>query len=218
MKLFFYDCETTGLDKERCAIHQLSGKIKIDGKTVETFDFHIKPFENAQIDEGALAVAHVTEQEIMNYTPGEEVYRQLCEMLYKYLGRDAVFSKNPWDKFVTVGYNNAGFDDEFLWWFFKRYHSIPVCGMNQGFSKGNLFNKYLTLDVMRMAQMIIGPSDAPKPENFKLGTVAKYVFGGEFIDESKLHGADYDIDTTINLFNVFYKQYITRYQVPQVNG
>ena len=31
MKLFFFDLETTGLDNQKHAIHQISGKIIIDG-------------------------------------------------------------------------------------------------------------------------------------------------------------------------------------------
>lgn len=40
-KLFFYDLETTGTNPGRHGIHQISGEIVIDGKTVETFDYKV---------------------------------------------------------------------------------------------------------------------------------------------------------------------------------
>lgn len=38
MKLLFYDLETTGLDKDKHGVYQMSGRIVIDGSVVETFD------------------------------------------------------------------------------------------------------------------------------------------------------------------------------------
>ena len=210
MILFFYDCETTGLDPEHCAIHQLSGKISKAGKIVESFNYHIQPFEGADIDLKALAVSEVTEAQIMAYTSEEEIYKELCLMLLKYVDP---FAKDPDQKMVTVGYNNSGFDDEFLWWFFKRHSNTPPSpNYRQGFSKGNFFNKLLSLDMLQAAKLVVGPGKHDGLENFKLGTVATYL-GCLSINEGKLHDADFDIDTTINLFKYFYSNgYIKTFQ------
>jgi DNA polymerase III alpha subunit (gram-positive type) len=61
MKLFFYDLETTGLDSQKNAIHQISGKIIIDGVEKTTFNFKVRPFIGALIDETALKIGGVTE-------------------------------------------------------------------------------------------------------------------------------------------------------------
>lgn len=53
-KLFF---ETTGTNPGRHGIHQISGEIVIDGKTVETFDFKVQPNPKAQIEDAALDIA-----------------------------------------------------------------------------------------------------------------------------------------------------------------
>lgn len=37
-KFFFFDLETTGLDFDTCAIHQIAGEIVVGGKTVESFN------------------------------------------------------------------------------------------------------------------------------------------------------------------------------------
>lgn len=55
-KLFFYDLETTGTNPGRHGIHQISGEIVIDGKTVETFDYKVQPNPKAQIEDAALEV------------------------------------------------------------------------------------------------------------------------------------------------------------------
>lgn len=66
-KLFFYDLETTGTNPGRHGIHQISGEIVIDGKSVETFDFKVQPNPKAQIEDAALAVGGVTREQIMAY-------------------------------------------------------------------------------------------------------------------------------------------------------
>lgn len=114
-KLFFYDLETTGTNPGRHGIHQISGEIVIDGKTVETFDFKVQPNPKAQIEDAALEVGGVTREQIMAYPPMGQVYTQLVAMLSKYVDK---FDKT--DKFHLVGYNNRGFDDNFLRGFFLQ--------------------------------------------------------------------------------------------------
>lgn len=49
MKILIYDVETTGLDSQKSAIHQLSGKVVIDGEVKETFNLKLCPHEGADI-------------------------------------------------------------------------------------------------------------------------------------------------------------------------
>ena len=114
-KLFFYDLETTGTNPGRHGIHQISGEIVIDGKSVETFDFKVQPNPKAQIEDAALAVGGVTREQIMAYPPMGQVYTQLVTMLAKYVNK---YDKT--DKFHLVGYNNRGFDDNFFRGFFLQ--------------------------------------------------------------------------------------------------
>ena len=92
MKLLFFDLETTGTQADKHGIHQLSGSIVINGEVKEKFDLRVQPHPGAVIEQGALDVAGVTQEQIMAYPPMRQVY----------------------DKFFLVGYNNASFDNQFL--------------------------------------------------------------------------------------------------------
>lgn len=109
MKLFFFDLETTGTNPGKNGIHQISGEIVIDGKTMERFDFKVQPNPKCVIEEQALQVAGVTREQVLAYTPMFQVYQELVAMLGKYVDK---FKKT--DKFFLVGYNNASFDNQFF--------------------------------------------------------------------------------------------------------
>jgi DNA polymerase III epsilon subunit-like protein len=59
MKLLFFDLETTGTNPGKNGIHQISGEIVIDGKTMERFDFKVQPNPKCVIEEQALSVAGI---------------------------------------------------------------------------------------------------------------------------------------------------------------
>lgn len=183
MKLFFFDLETTGTYPGKHGIHQISGQIVIDGETKETFDFHVQPNPKAQIEDEALKVGHVTREQIMAYPPMGEVYAQLVAMLGKYVDK---FDKK--DKFFLVGYNNAAFDNQFLRGFFLQ-------------NGDKYFGSWFwanSIDVMVLASLFLADRRA-EMENFKLSTVAKFL--NINVDEASLHGADYDIYLTREVFN-----------------
>ena len=178
MKLIFLDVETTGTNCEKNAIHQLSGKIFVDGEFKEDFDFHIKPFEGAVIEKEALEVGGVTEEQIMAYPDQSVVYRQFENLLAKYVNR---YDKT--DKFHMVGYNCQAFDSKFVRKFFER---------NGNRFYGSWFWS-VTLDVMVLAAAHL-IDDRPSMSDFKLNTVAKHV--GATIEEGKLHNSSYDVELT----------------------
>lgn len=183
MKIFLYDLETTGLDSEYNAIHQLSGKIIIDGQTKEMLNLHMAPFEGALISKGALSVSGVTEEQIKAYPNEDEAYNKLMNKLNKYVSR---FDRQ--DKMYLCGFNVHRFDNQFLRALFERH--------------GNrFFNSYFwsdSLDVMLLASPCL-IDKRPYMQNFKQMSVAKAL--GITIDESKLHNADYDIELSQQIYD-----------------
>lgn len=191
-KLFFYDLETTGTNPGRHGIHQISGEIVIDGKTVETFDFKVQPNPKAQIEDAALAVGGVTREQIMAYPPMGQVYTQLVTMLAKYVNK---YDKT--DKFHLVGYNNRGFDDNFLRGFFLQ-------------NGDKFFGSFFwadSIDVLVLASTFLADHRA-ELQNFKLATVADFL--GIDTTAGKLHDASFDIFVTKAVFDFIMSKFINR--------
>ena len=191
-KLFFYDLETTGTNPGRHGIHQISGEIVIDGKSVETFDFKVQPNPKAQIEDAALAVGGVTREQIMAYPPMGQVYTQLVTMLAKYVNKS-----DKTDKFHLVGYNNRGFDDNFFRGFFLQ-------------NGDNYFGSWFwadSIDVLVLASTFLADRRADLP-NFKLATVADFL--GIDTTAGKLHDASFDIFVTKAVFDFIMSKFIMR--------
>ncbi len=191
-KLFFYDLETTGTNPGRHGIHQISGEIVIDGKSVETFDFKVQPNPKAQIEDAALAVGGVTREQIMAYPPMGQVYTQLVTLLAKYVNK---YDKT--DKFHLVGYNNRGFDDNFFRGFFLQ-------------NGDNYFGSWFwadSIDVLVLASTFLADRRAELP-NFKLATVADFL--GIDTTAGKLHDASFDIYVTKAVFDFIMSKFISR--------
>lgn len=191
-KLFFYDLETTGTNPGRHGIHQISGEIVIDGKSLETFDFKVQPNPKAQIEDAALEVGDVTREQIMAYPPMGQVYTQLVAMLGKYVNK---FDKT--DKFHLVGYNNRGFDDNFFRGFFLQ-------------NGDNFFGSWFwadSIDVLVLASTFLADRRAELP-NFKLATVADFL--GIDTTAGKLHDASFDIFVTKAVFDFIMSKFIIR--------
>lgn len=122
-KLLWLDVETTGLNPKTSAIIQLSGLVEIDGHILDSFNYRVRPFPNAVIEEGALKVNNTTKEEILNYPYYQNVFQSFRSVLNRHVDR---FDKS--DKFVFAGYN-VSFDDSFLRNFFalngdKYYGSL----------------------------------------------------------------------------------------------
>lgn len=191
-KLFFYDLETTGTNPGRHGIHQISGEIVIDGKTVETFDYKVQPNPKAQIEDAALEVGDVTREQIMAYPPMGQVYTELVKMLSKYVNK---YDKT--DKFHLVGYNNRGFDDNFFRGFFLQ-------------NGDNFFGSWFwsdSIDVLVLASTFLADRRA-ELSNFKLATVAQFL--GIDTTAGKLHDASFDIYVTKAVFDFIMSKFIMR--------
>jgi DNA polymerase III subunit epsilon len=184
MKLFFYDLETTGTKFWRNGIHQISGIIVIDNQIKETFNFKVKPFERAEIEEEALKIGGITKDDLITYESMNEVYGKILSILAKYVDK---FDKK--DKFHLVGYNNASFDNQFFRAFFVQCND-------------NYFGSWFwsdSIDVMVLASNYL-MEDRAKMADFKLKTVAAYL--GIEVDENKLHDALYDIELTKKIYEI----------------
>ena len=188
MKLFFFDLETTGVDSKRNAIHQISGEIVIDGKSIEKFNFHVRPFDDAVIDEKALQVGGVTKEQIMAYPVGYQAYQELIAMLSKHVDR---YDRK--DKLFLVGYNNAHFDNQFLREFFLKCGDIYF---------GSWFWAN-SIDVMVLASWYLADERANMTD-FKLSTVAKHL--GIDVKDADLHDAYYDIWLTKEVYKIVGKK------------
>ena len=113
-----------------------------------------------------------------------EVYQQFVSMLDKYADR---FDKK--DKFFLAGYNNAAFDNQFLRGFFLQ---------NGDKYFGSWFWSN-SIDVMVLATQYL-LARRQDMENFKQGTVAKYL--GIEVQDDKLHDALYDIQICKAIYDV----------------
>lgn len=182
MKLCFIDLETTGVKHWRNGIHQISGCIDIDNEIKETFDYKVKPFASALIEEEALSVSRVTREQVLSYPEMKEVYQSLCKLLGRYVDK---YKKT--DKFFLIGYNNASFDNQFLRAFFVQCND-------------NYFGSWFwsnSIDVMVLAAEYL-KGKRHEMIDFKLKTVAAFM--GIAVDESQLHDSSYDIELTRSIY------------------
>ena len=183
MKLLYFDVETTGLSAAKCAIHQLSGIIEIDGEIKEKFNINIAPFIGAMISEDALKVSNVTKEQIEAYEHSYILaHAQFKNMILKYVDK---YDKK--DKMFLVGYNSAAFDNHFLRALFLR---------NSDKYFGSLFWAN-PIDVYVLASHKV-MSERHILSSFKLLDACKAF--GISVDESKLHDAIYDVELTRELF------------------
>ena len=154
----------------------------IDGQVKESFNLHVQPNPACTIEQEALDVAGVTEEQVRAYPPMHEVYQQFVAMLGKYVNK---YDKK--DKFTLAGYNNASFDNQFLRaWFVQN--------------GDNYFGSWFwssSIDVMVLATQAL-LEERTQMENFKQGTVAKYV--GVPVSEEQLHDALYDIRVCMAIY------------------
>lgn len=181
-KNFYYDTETTGVKYWKNGIHQISGAIEIDGDIKEYFDFKVKPYHLAVIEDEALAIANITKEDLNSYMDMKDCYSELTKLLSKYVNK---FDKT--DKFHLVGYNNASFDNNFFRAFFVQ-------------NNDNYFGSWFwsdTHDTMVLASYYL--RDKRKEMiNFKQSTVALEL--GIEVDERKLHDAEYDVNLMIQIY------------------
>lgn len=176
MKLLLFDLETTGTDAVKHGIHQISGKIIINGSVLKTFDFKVRPKDGAEYDPKALEVGNVTREQLEAYPSMREVFSEVLAMLDRYVSK---YDKS--DKFFLLGYNNAHFDNHF----FRQWFTDNGCKYFGSYFWSNSF------DCMVLATPFLCERRASM-QDFKQSTVAAAL--GITIDQAKLHDASYDIE------------------------
>lgn len=180
----FYDLETTGTDHNKNSIHHISGIIEKNDEIVQYFDFKVRPHPKAKIEQEALDVGGVTEEQIMAYPEMSTVYKKVLVMLGTYIDR-----YNKTDKMWLIGFNNRNFDDLFFRKFFELNHD-PY------------FNAWFWSD--SQDAMIFASNYLEKRrhtmDSFQLRRVALEL--GIPVDESKLHDAEYDVELTREIYRI----------------
>lgn len=180
----FFDLETTGLKTNKHGVHQISGYIEVDDVIVERFDFRVRPNPKAKIEQEAMDIGGVTEQQILMYPAMGAVYRDMLDLLGRHCDR---FDRK--DKLWLVGFNNRSFDDPFFRAWFEQ-------------NGDTYFGAWFwsdSLDVMVLASQYLLNRRAKMP-NFQLKTVAKEL--GIEVDESKLHDSSYDVYLTRKIYRI----------------
>lgn len=183
MKLLFLDTETTGLNPQTAAIHQLAGMVVINGTIKESFNYRIRPHEGAEIKEAALEVSGVNSQMLSLYTSSGTQLAHFTALLSRYVNQ---YDKT--DKFYPVGFNSRAFDEPFLRnWFL-------VNGNNY---YGSFFWQ-IGFDVMVLAAHHLRHG-LPAMPNFRLPTVAAEM--GVPVQANRLHDALYDVELTKAIYD-----------------
>lgn len=189
MKALFFDTETTGTDYKIHGIHQISGKVLIDGVEMEEFDFKVQPHYGCQFDPKALAICGVTEAQIKAYPHMHTVFPLILAKLAKH-----VDMSDPQDNIFMFGYN-INFDARMFFNFFR---------LNNGTKHFRNIFWTVPIDVMSLAAHYL-MQKRHIMENLKQGTVAKFL--GIEVNDSKLHDGVYDLDILIKIYNIISGKY-----------
>lgn len=162
MKLWYMDCETTGLDPISDGMIQVAGIIEVDGEVVEEFEIKCRPFKGEFVSQSALKVNGVALEDLRTWPEPSEAYSQLKKILDKHVNK---YEKK--DKLYAVG-QNVGFDVEFLRWFFRK-------------NKDNYFGSYVhyhKIDLIAITT-IMKIAGKIKLDNMKLESVMKALDFGD---------------------------------------
>lgn len=184
-KMFFVDLETTGLDKDKCGIHEISGIFRVNGKDVGEFDRKVCYHAFAEVNASSLAISGVTQSQIMRYPKMDVVYRDLVSEMAKH-----VDMTDPKDKYILAAYNGGELDKPFLKEWFRRNNGAAVF-------KAMFHSISLDIATLAISYMI---RHSIRPANLKLGSVAK-VLGIE-VQEDMLHRGFYDAYIAQKVYDV----------------
>lgn len=140
--MLFIDVESTGLTKEH-GLTQIAGIIDINGKIVDEFNFHIKPFENDLICDKALEITGLTREDLETFEDPIIVKNKLFKIFDKHVKK---FDKK--DKMILAGHNLRVFDFNMLLTFFEK------CGEKYFGSYVDYKRKFDTLALLENMQVL----------------------------------------------------------------
>lgn len=180
MKRAWLDLETTGLDPNKHAIHQLALLVD-DGSSIHEFSCRIQPHENAVVDPRALEATETEFSDLARGEPPASIHQQLKSFLNQFVN-----PRDRCDKLVLFGYN-VRFDEDFLRAFFRR--------QNDNFFGSWFWTPAVCVMTLAMERL---QSIRPTLPNFKLSTVYGHVIGAPLVNA---HDALADITATKELYD-----------------
>lgn len=158
-KILFIDILTTGMNPEKCSIYRIGGIYTEDAVEKERFEFRMRPFRNARINEQSLWISGESRSSLLVYKDESDAFKDFLAML----GR-LVDIKNPHDKIYIAGFNSAAFDVPFLREWFRR----------NGNERFRDYFHVQTMDVMCLSAFALMPTRQGMPD-FHLETAARFL-------------------------------------------
>lgn len=185
IKNLWFDTETTGLDPKKHGIWELSYILEIETKFT-SHQIIMRPERPWQREAKAMLSKEQKQMIADGLTPAaglKKFKKSLARHINKYDKKDklTMYGWNvAYDANMLRGLFTDCGDDYFGSWFYNH----PV-------------------DVMTVASDVIG-YDKHEVKPFSLGNVAKYL--GVDVDTEQLHGALYDVDVTMRVYNELMKR------------
>ena len=158
-KIIFIDTVTTGMNPEKCSIYRIGGIYTEDAVEKERFEFRMRPFRNARINEQSLWITGESRSSLLLYKDESEAFKDFLCFL-----NGIVDIKNPRDKVYIAGFNSAGLDVPFLREWFRR----------NGNERFRDYFHVQIMDVMTLSAFALMPSRQNMPD-FHLETAARYL-------------------------------------------
>ncbi len=176
-KKIYFDCETTGLDKQKNDIIQIAGAIEVNEIIVESFNFRMQPLNWDDISEQAILTHGISREDMKTYSTPKIIYSQLLALFDKYIDK---FDRQ--DRFIVCGYN-VRFDIDFLNSFFIKNNNPYLFSYF-----GDVKDPFPVIQYLKA----LGKIDTP---DLKLTTICKSMG----IEIENAHDADSDILATIKV-------------------
>ena len=184
MKVFWFDCETTGVDSVENGIIQLAYIVEIDGKEVQSGEL----FSNCsgkKIEQRALEVNGFLEEDIKSFPSPFDMYRKLIDIFDTYISK---FDRG--DKFIAGGYN-VDFDMIFIRQLWKE-------------SRDNYFGSWFGFGHIDPSQIIRFLQYSGKP--FKAQAKLVDIANSYGISIENAHDALADVRMTIEVVKAIQKE------------
>lgn len=183
MNLFFFDVETTGLDKSFHEVIQIGAVLVVNNEIKEELFFNCKPRHLDHVDMKALEINKIKFEDLSTFEDPKDVLRKIDAALKRHA---------PVNQTWTIVGQNPIFDYNFfeVWWKANQTNNAKLFR--------NTFNAGVyDLITLAAAFKMAGIFDFP---NFKLGTIIG-ALGIEFKGDA--HNALTDIRATYEAFAYF---------------
>lgn len=158
-KILFLDTLGTGPNPDRYAIYRLGGIYTENGVEKNRFEFRMRPYRNARIQDQSLWIGGESRSSLIYYPDEAKVLKDFVGYL-----SGIVDIRNPKDKLYIAGFNVAAFDAPFIRSWFLR-------NGNENFR--NYFFVQ-TIDLMSIAAFTLMEQRRSMPD-FHLETAARYL-------------------------------------------